>query len=84
MPLLNLDPAPKDPVERVIWLNGVMTQARNELNAHLASAFFEARMQRRLPEAIEAGPVGRKTALAMTRHENERRGRPVRWGDGLS
>jgi hypothetical protein len=31
---------------------------------------------------VSAGPYARKRVLAMTRRENRRRGRSVRWGDG--
>lgn len=81
MELLRLDQAPTDPVERIMWLTGVLTQARRELDAALAAAYFEARLQHRLDNAISAGPYARKRVLALTRRENELRGRTVRWGD---
>jgi hypothetical protein len=81
--LLNLDQAPKDPIERVMWLSGVMAQAQTELDEAFSEAYFEARLQRRLDAAITAGPHARKSVLAFTRKANERRGRAVRWGDGL-
>ena len=79
--ILNLDEAPKDPVERVMWLSGVNEQVRKELDDAFAEAYFEARLQRRLDAVIAAGPHARKRVLAFTRHENQRRGRTVRWGD---
>ena len=82
MPLLNLDDAPRDPIERIMWLSGVMAQAKQELDAELGAAYFEARLQRRLDDAVSAGPYARKTVLALTRRENEKRGRTVRWADG--
>jgi hypothetical protein len=82
MTILNLADAPKDPVERVVWLSGVNEQVRKELDAAFAEAYFEARLQSRLDAAIAAGPYARKRALAYTRHENQRRGRTIRWGDG--
>jgi hypothetical protein len=82
MPLLNLDPAPDDPVERIMWLSGVMKQAKSELDDQLAKAYFDARLQGRLDAAVSAGPYARKTVLAITRRENQSRGRMVRWRDG--
>lgn len=81
MSLLNLDDAPKDPIERVMYLSGVKEQAAKELDEAFAVAYFEARLQRRLDTAITAGPYARKRVLAYTRQENQRRGRTVRWGD---
>lgn len=81
--ILNLDEAPKDPIERVLWLSGVNEQVRKELDDAFAEAYFEARLQRRLDSALAAGPYAKKRVLAYTRHENQRRGRTVRWGDGL-
>ena len=83
MNILNLDEAPKDPIEKIMWLSGVREQAARELDAAFAEAYFEARLQRRLETAIAAGPYAKKRVLAYTRHENQRRGRAVRWGDGL-
>lgn len=79
--ILNLTAAPKDPIERLMWLTGVKEQARKELDAALAEAYFEARLRHQLPAALAAGPYAKKRVLAMTRGENERRGRVVRWGD---
>lgn len=79
--LLRLDDAPKDPIERIIWLSGVKEQAAKELDEAFAEAFFEARLQHRLETAITAGPYARKRVLAYTRAENQKRGRTVRWGD---
>lgn len=81
--LLNLDDMPTDPIERVLWLSGVNEQVRRELDHAFEEAYFEARLQRRLEAAVTAGPYAMKRALAFTRHANERRGRPIRWGDGL-
>jgi hypothetical protein len=81
-PILNLEAAPTDPIERVMWLSGVMEQAKAELDLAFASAYFEARLQQRLDTAIKAGPYAKKRVLAYTRAENQRRGRAVRWGDG--
>lgn len=81
--LLNLDAAPRDPIERLLWLTGVKERAAEELDDALGRAYFEARLERRLDSAIAAGPYAKKRVLALTRRENARRGRPVRWGDGV-
>lgn len=82
MSLLNLDSAPSDPIERIMWLSGVKEQAAAELAEAFADAYFTARLQRRLEAAVKAGPYARKRVLALTRRENQRRGRTIRWGDG--
>lgn len=82
--LLNLADAPRDPIERIIWLSGVQTQVRRELDQELGEAYFNARLQRRLDEAVTAGPYGRKRVIAMTRSVNASKGQSVRWGDGES
>jgi hypothetical protein len=81
--LLRLDDAPKDPIERLMYLSGVKEQVALELEEALAEAYFQARLQHRFEAALAAGPYALKRALALTRHENQRRGRTVRWGDGL-
>lgn len=80
--LLDLTEAPKDPIERVMWLSGVKEQAAKELDEAFSEAYFQARLQGRFNPAVSAGPYARKRALAFTRAANERRGRPIRWGDG--
>lgn len=82
MTLLNLSDAPEDPIKRIMWLSGVKEQATKELEAAFAAAYYDARLQRQLDAAVAAGPYARKRVLAFTRHENQRRGRSVRWGDG--
>lgn len=82
-PLLNLDTAPKDPIERLMYLSGVKERVNQELEIALSEAYFQARLQHRFEAALAAGPYALKRALALTRHENQRRGRSVRWGDGL-
>jgi hypothetical protein len=80
--LLNLDDAPRDPIERLLYLSGVREQVGKELDEAFGSAYFEARLQDRLEAAIAAGPYARKRVLAYSRAENQRRGRTVRWNDG--
>lgn len=82
MSLLNLAEAPLDPIERLLWLSGVKEQAHCELEQALSEAYYNARLQQRLDAAITAGPYARKRVLRLTRQENQRRGRTVRWGDG--
>lgn len=81
-PLLNLNDAPEDPIERIMWLTGVKEQATAELDAAFGAAYFAARLEHRLDTAIKAGPFARKRVLAYTRKENQKRGRTIRWGDG--
>lgn len=83
MTLLNLDNLPDDPIEAVVWLGGVAEQVRKELDLAFGQAYFDARLQGQLNAAILAGPYAKKRVLAYTRAENERRGRLVRWGDGV-
>ena len=82
MSILNLNAAPKDAIERIIWLDGVQEQVRRELEAEYQKAYFEARVTRRFDAAVRAGKASKKRALAWTRRQNEATGRTVRWGDG--
>ena len=81
-PILNLSAAPRDVIERIIWLDGVQEAVDLELADAYEEAYFEARLQRRLDVAVEVGRASRKRALAWTRRRNERTGRTVRWNDG--
>lgn len=84
MNILNLKDAPENPVERIVYLSGVMAAVKRELNLELQRAYFEARLQGMFEEALALKLHPRKRALAWTRHENEARGRAVsRWGDGF-
>lgn len=85
MSILNLTDAPLDPIRKIAWLSGVLEQAKTELDDALAPAYFQARMEgpKRFEAAVRAGPYAMKTALALTRRENRKRGQMVRWGDGL-
>ena len=78
--LLALSDAPADPVKRVCWLHELESEIARELRAAYQAAYFEARIQGLLSHALDAGVHGRKTVMAMTRAENEVRGRQVRWG----
>jgi hypothetical protein len=79
--VLDLSAAPEDSIERIMWLSGAREQALAELDRAFSEAYFNARLEGRLDAAVAAGPFARKRVLAFTRHENERRGRTVKWGD---
>lgn len=81
MSVLSLRDAPRDPVDRLVWLADAQAQVADELRDAFAEAYFTARLQGLFQAALDLKIHGRKTALAFTRHENERRGRAVRWGD---
>lgn len=67
---------PTDPLQLLAWIN---TQ-RQELEQLTQRALFDARMEGTFEEAIQISGLSRTRALALTRHENEARGRMVRWG----
>lgn len=81
--ILNLEAMPENPIERLLWLGGVMAAVREELDAEFADAYYEARLEGTFEVAAGLGLHSKKRALAFTRAENERRGRAVRWGDGV-
>jgi hypothetical protein len=81
--ILNLDTAPADALERIVWLDGVMEQVRSELDDAYADAYFHARVTARFEDALRLGKASKKRALAWTRRVNERTGRSIRWGDAL-
>lgn len=80
---INTDEAPTDPLERLIWLSGVQAVVDRELRAEYEAAYFTLRLERRLEAAMALRLHSKKRILAMTRAENQRRGRQVRWGDGV-
>lgn len=82
--LLNLTDAPTDTLERLLWLSGVAEEAKAELEREFQTAYFTARLERRLGAALGLGLHRPKRVLAWTRAENEKRGRSIRWGDDLS
>jgi hypothetical protein len=81
--ILNLQDAPESPIERLMWLSGVMEEVKEELDAEFRRAYYEARLQKQLEPALALGLHSRKRILAYTRAENEKRGRTVRWQDGV-
>lgn len=66
---------PTDPLELLQWIN----DREDDLALLRQGAMFDARLQGRFEEAITVSGMSRKRALALTRHENEERGRMVRW-----
>lgn len=81
--ILNLADCPTDPVEAIIWLDGVGEAVRHELDAAYENAYFEARVRGQFETALAVGRAPRKRALAWTRRRNNRLGRQIRWSDGL-
>ena len=81
-PILNLDQAPDDNIERLLWLSGVARRVRAELDAEFQRVYFETRVEQRIDTAIDLRLHSEKKIIAWTRHENEARGRIVKWGDG--
>lgn len=81
--ILDLSAAPEDPIERLLWLSGVMDQVKSELDPAWREAYFEARLSGRIETALDLGLHSRKRIMAWTRAGNEGKGRLIRWGDGL-
>jgi len=80
--MMDFSQAPEPPIARLLWLSGVMEEAKAELNSEYQRTYFQARSQGMLADAVGLGLHSRKTILAMTRHENQALGVPVRrWED---
>jgi hypothetical protein len=84
-PSLKIDfsEAPYDPIERLAWLSGAKAAFDTQTNALWQETYFEARLTGRFQPALDLRLHSKKRALAFTRAENERRGRPMKWGDGF-
>jgi hypothetical protein len=80
---IDFSEAPHDPVERLLWLSGAKEAFDAQVATMWQTAYFEARLSGRFAAALDLHLHSRKRALAFTRAENERRGRPMRWGDGF-
>jgi hypothetical protein len=80
--ILDLSAAPDDPLERLLWLSGVMEETKLELDKAYAECYFEARLTGRFDAAVGLGLHSKSTALRFCRRENSARGRAVRWADG--
>lgn len=78
---IDLSDAPKDAIERLVWLGGAKDVFDREVNAAFQQAYFEARQTGRLDAAEALRLHSHKRIMAFTRAENERRGRMWRWGD---
>lgn len=83
MTILNLAEAPSETLQRAAWLSGVHEAVQRELEQEYASVYFDARLGGFLQQAVNLGPHSMRQALALTRAENNRRNRMVRWADGL-
>lgn len=81
--ILNLDAAPTEPLERLLWLSGVRSQVEAEMTAEWQRVYFQLRLEGRLTEAEALHLHSHKRIMAFTRAENESRGRMIRWGDRL-
>ncbi len=79
--ILDLSDMPHDALERLLWLSGVREQVEAELLPAWRAAYYDARLQQRLDAAEALGLHSHKRIMAMTRAENNARGRGVRWGD---
>lgn len=81
--VIDFSAAPHDPIERLLWLSGAKEAFDAQVEAMWRGAYFDARLSGRFQNALDLSLHSRKKALALTRAENERRGRPLRWGDGF-
>lgn len=86
VPSLRIDfgEAPRDPVERLVWLSGARSAFDTQVHAEWQRAYYEARLSGRFDSALRLRLHSKKRALAFTRAENESRGRAMRWNDGFS
>lgn len=79
--ILDLGGQPKDAIERLVWLSGVLDAVHAQMEPAWASAYGEARLTGRLDEAEALGLHSHKRIMRFTRAWNESRGRQIRWGD---
>jgi len=79
--ILDLGELPKDPIEQLLWLSGVLDQVQTELHPAWATAYGTARLTGRLDEAEALGLHSHKRVMEFTRRWNEATGRQIRWGD---
>lgn len=80
--VVDFSTAPTDPVERLMWLSGAREAFDAQLAAEFQKAYFDARRTGRLDAALSLHLHSRKRILAFSRHENEARGRMLKWNDG--
>lgn len=81
--VIDFSAAPHDPIERLVWLSGAKEAFDSQVETMWRQAYFDARLSGRFQAALDLRLHSHKKALALTRAENERRGRPLRWGDGF-
>lgn len=79
--ILNLSEAPKDPVERLVWMTGVKQQVQDEIDTECEALYSRLRMEHRFDVVVAVGLHSKGRALALTRKAN--RARQIRWDDGL-
>lgn len=82
--ILDLSEAPKEPLQRLMYLSGVRERVAAELEMEYRRLYFQLRLESRLDEAEDLRLHSHKKIMAFTRAENESRGRLVRWGDRRS
>lgn len=82
--LIDMSEAPENPVERLVWLDGIDQVLRREVNRAWQEAYFRARLEGVFDRALDLHLHTPRRAVAWTRHENEARGRVItRWNDGF-
>jgi len=81
--IVDFSAAPDTPIERLLWLSGVREAVTQALEGEYQRAYFQARQQGLLDQALRLRLHSHKRVMAYTRAENEQRGRVIaRWGDG--
>ena len=58
-------------------------EAHARVVAAYKHAYFNARLTNRFDLALSVGRASKKRALGWTRRANEKRGRAIRWNDGV-
>lgn len=81
--VIDFSAAPHDPIERLVWLSGAKEAFDTQVTAMWRTAYYDARLSGRFQAALDLRLHSHKKALALTRAENERRGRGLKWGDGF-
>lgn len=80
---IKLGRAPSDSADRLIWLSEQEQEVKRQFEDLYADTYSTLRMEGRLDWAISVGLHGRKRILTWTRRWNRKRGRMMKWGDGL-
>lgn len=81
--ILDLQAAPTDPIERLVWLTGVEAKVATELEAERMRLAYEVRLERGFGALLDLGLYSKTRLLRWCRAENRRRGTSMRWGDGV-